>query len=574
MVEFAVNHDLQKRYKYKSYTNFVYNGLLTNVVSEFNLREEINSAGSQIELELATSFQDAGPELLTDLLVTDDGDFVVSTDLESIIVDTDISIPGIPALNDNIEVWEYNEYYPDGLLIFEGKVTKWKSDFKNNTTKVTLLSLGVQLDNYLVQIFPNDVLIENNTTNSEVIIYSEWKDPLDRINEVAQTFVPGVTSDINSVYLNLGNPGTQDVPCTVSIYAGTPTSPGALVASVTRNVPPQASNTRTLFQFSAAATLEASTTYYFSIRNNSFSIDATNTISVGIDTLAGFSDGQRYSMNDLTGWASNADDIGFQLATSSGGIGNAFNSYDPSDIVRELLDNFNALGGAVTYDDDLFSIEPTDTTVSYTFKFNTYLDAIKKCVELAPQDWWYFVDPAYSVVYFQSLGQHPDHTFVLGKHLDNLEIEYSLEDVVNTVYFSGGNDGSGFNLLINATNADSVDRYGTWLKTPTDNRVTDETTATLLAESMINQYKNPRFHTNITIPSSVYDTNSIKIGDIVSFANFNSLIDSLQLQVMAKETNPYAVNLTLAILPPTQSKRIEDIKRNLDKEQTRDNPNT
>jgi len=41
---------------------------------------------------------------------------------------------------------------------------------------------------------------------------------------------------------------------------------------------------------------------------------------------------------------------------------------------------------------------------------------------------------------------------------------------------------------------------------------------------------------------------------------------------MSKQYTPSLTRLTLAILPPTVSKRIEDIKRNLELQQTENNP--
>lgn len=562
---------MNKTYVYKWYNGTTFNGALQNVLSQFSLSEQINTAGSQIEIELGINFQDSNPTLSTDLLIDESDNLIVTEELESIIVGTASSIEGFPVLNDRIEVWEFSTDYPNGKLMFNGLVSKWSSDYKKNTTKISVLSYGVQLDNYLVQILPSAVLISNTVTNGTEILYSQWKDPLDRITSVGQTFTPGVTSDVTSVTLKLGNPGTQNVDCTVAIIQGTPTTPGSIMGTVTRAVSPQ-SDTDTVFTFASPVTLEASTTYHFYILNEAYGISETNTISVAKDTTGGYSGGTMYTYNDLTEWASNAYDLGFTLSSSSGGIGYRFLSTDPGQMVRDLMDNFISLGGALTYTDD--SVALAGTTVSYTFKFNKYLEAIKKAVELAPADWWWRVDSATGMLYFQPLSQTTDHKFILGKHLENLTIESSLEDITNVVYYSGGDDGSGTNILVNTSDATSVDTYGTWLTTISDNRVTLEDTANILSESLLNQYKDPRYATTISIPSTVYDSNLISVGQIIGFGNFNSFVDSLQLQVMSKSYTPDMVTLKLSILPPTVSKRIEDIKRNLDKQQTENNPGT
>ncbi len=563
---------MNKTYIYKWYSGVTYNGVLQNVDSVFTLSEQINSAGSQIEIVLGVSFEDAEPELTTDLLIDENDNFIVTDQLESIIVGTASTISGFPSLGDRIEVWEFSTDYPNGLLKFNGLVSKWSSSYKDNFTKLSVLSYGVQLDNYLVQIFPEEVLISNTTVDDTQILYAQGvKFPENRIVAVGQTFTAGVTSEVTSVTLTLGNPGTMQVSATIAIIEGTPLSPGSTVGSVTRNIPSQA-DTATVFTFASPITLSGSTTYHFYVINNAEGVSETNSLSVAMDTTAGYSGGTMYEYNDSSGWTSNAYDMGFILSSSSGGIGNQFLSTDPGAMARELMDNFIALGGNLSYTES--TIDLPGTTVSYTFKFNKYLEAIKKCVELAPADWWWRVDPASGLVYFKALGQTVDHTFVKGKHLNNIVIETSLEQVKNVVYYSGGDDGTGINLLVNTQNSTSVETYGTWLETVSDNRVTQEDTANILSESIVNQYKDPRYMTVIEIPSNRYDLNLIKVGDIVGFRNFNSLVDSFQLQVMAKTVTPDKGTFTLSILPPTTTKRIEDIKRNLEKQQTENNPNT
>lgn len=560
-------------YIYKSFTGGTYNGVL-DVISKFNLVQEINTSGSQLEVELGIALQDADPELLTDLLITEDGDFIVTTDLENIIIGTDISIPGIPALNDRIEVWEFTEENPAGRIVFNGFVSKWSSNYKANSTKLTLLSYGVHLDNYLVQILPQESIAEQLTQNSTETIYGEYKTPTyDRIISTSQTFVVPADTDVTGIYLQMYKSGAgtgSGLIAQLEIIEGTPTTPGSVL--VTKQVLVTVDTIDlVLFSFGTAVSLLQSETYHIRITSPFGSnLSESSLMVVGHNSAGGYTDGQRYIEQDISGISTPGGDLYFQLLSATGGVGNIFNSYDPSNIVRELLDNYASLGGLVSYTED--SIEDTLTTVSYTFKFTTYLEALKKSVELAPQNWWWFVDPSNGIVYFKPLSQEVDHKFILGKHLSELEIEYSLEDVVNTVYFSGGDTGGGVNLVTNQSNEESVAQYGTWLKTPSDNRVTDESTADIISESLINQFKDPRFKTSITIPAYKYDIGTINIGEIVGFGNFNSLIDSLQLQIMRADYSGDAVTLDLDILPPSQSKRIEDIKRNLDKEQTRDNP--
>ena len=74
---------MEKSYVYKWYTGTTFNGVLTNVISPFNLNEEINTAGSSIDIELGISLEDASPTLDKEFLVTDDGTFIVTDSLAS-----------------------------------------------------------------------------------------------------------------------------------------------------------------------------------------------------------------------------------------------------------------------------------------------------------------------------------------------------------------------------------------------------------------------------------------------------------------------------------------------------------
>lgn len=1129
---------MEKSYVYKWYTGTTFNGVLTNVISPFNLNEEINTAGSSIDIELGISLEDASPTLDKEFLVTDDGTFIVTDNSEKIIVNTSTSISGIPALNDRIQVYEFSTDYPDGIVKFNGLVSKWSSDYTNKITKLSVLSYGVELDNQLVQIVANTTLASNTTVDSTITLYSQAYPALNRITQVAQTFTVGTTSEVNGLSIIIGNSGSFSVATTVTIYEGTPSSVGANMGSVSRSLAPQA-QASTTFSFSSPITLTASTDYFILITNDTAGISETNTINVSYDSAGGFTGGAMHKYNDSTGWTSTAYDIGFTITTSSGGIGNQFNSEDPTTIATTLIDTYRQLGGTINYrgassevrtnlitnpsietntsgfttsgnelafdgtgdyvsmtytlpatgtisvivnilefkdyntlwdcsadankwecwinaagalnmrtgsstvignaaytggkgkwatitmtwtsggnataylngvafgtvvattdassgttfywgggnagntqgnfnmrrgtiwnvalsgdevlamynnstypqqgnvtvdhlfdegigtsvadssgngvtgtitgtatwkidnqlntrsteanngsyslkvnnpimrnldaelyptvnvpttttarwadgtaagsttndtygwyngsvggfafgfdtttyysgtaslklsttavssyiqarqsnngylgtrnystilepstsytftvrmktnyvsgdsshgatlvlilhdsagtqvttqsistvktttdwtlytktfttgsttvmghfeariyghtgtgtlimdawfdditfsktetlinkgiqytisgltngetyslsayikqlsagdrigllaptknfiskvsttewqrlafqftasastqkfyiqnyttgndfyidnllcetgtlqdyfdgnnistyssDEDtvyswngtenlstssksintLSSVSTTNTVVSYMFKFNKYLEALNKTAELAPANWWWFIDPATDTYYFRPLATTTDHTFVLGKHLNNIVIDYSLEEVTNVSYLSGGDTGGGTNLLEYYSDAESISQYGTWLRTRSDNRVTSTATANILNESFVNQYKDPRFKTTVSIPATVYDLNTIHIGQVVGFRNFNSLIDSLQLQIMQKKYTGDSLELTLAILPPNITKRVEDIKRNLEKQQTENNP--
>lgn len=561
---------LDTQYVYKLYDGTEYVGVLdsSKVISPFNLREEINTGGASIDIELGVAFQDTNPQLLTDLLINEDNDFIITDVGDNIVVGSDISIDGIPALNSRVEVWEYSDYNPDGVRLFNGRVTKWKSAYQKTTTILTVVSLGVDLDNYLVQLGAGETIAQNENQDGYETLWGTWKTPKNLVNGVAQTFTLSVDTDLQNVYLQIQNVSGVTVTARMQIVEGIPTSPGAVLATVTRYI---GAHDMDYIQFTLTSVLSLPAgSYFVVVYNDDFGLSNTSYFRVGYETTGTFADGTGYEYNDSSGWTSKTYDLSFRLETASVTIGNQFSSVSPSNIVESLLDSYAALGGDVTYTDS--SIQTSATVVSYTFKFNTYLDAIRKCVELAPENWWWSVNPGSSVLSFKARSETPSHTFRYGEHIEDMDIEQTIEDMKNVVWFSGGDDGTGSNVLVNSSNQTSVEQYGNWLDLPSDNRVTLSSTADILAESIVNQYKDPRFRVTIFIPSNLYDLSTVQIGDIVTFANFNTLVDSLNLQVMSKDYDPDGATLILSILPPSQTKRVEDIRRNLLKQQTENNP--
>lgn len=246
-----------------------------------------------------------------------------------------------------------------------------------------------------------------------------------------------------------------------------------------------------------------------------------------------------------------------------------YNSQDPSNILKDILDKFTADGGTVDY--TASSVDTTGTTVSYTFRTNTVLEAVKKCLELAPTDWYWYVDMGTNTIFFQEKPTTAHHTFVLGKHIKSLDLERTMEDLVNHVYFIGG-ETAGSNLYKEYDNTASITSYGEGLSRYSDNRVTTEASAKIISDSLIARGKDPQYRSQVTILDSVYDIENINVGDTVQFRGFNNFVDDLLLQIVGLRYEPDLVTLQLDSLLPSVPKRLEDIKRNLVLQESENNP--
>lgn len=240
-------------------------------------------------------------------------------------------------------------------------------------------------------------------------------------------------------------------------------------------------------------------------------------------------------------------------------------SVDPAHIVRDALDNFGAQGGEVSHTPA--SVKPTGSIITQKFQLNTILEVLKQAVVNAPSNWFWYLDMGENNIYYQPKPSSVSHRFKLGRDIKQGKFKESIADLVNLVYFMGGNQAAEGDpddyLLKKYSDATSITEFGQGLERKNDQRFTDEDSVTLLSMADINAKKNSRHAGLVEILSSDYDIESIRLGHLVGFANFGNFIDTLELLVAGTQYKPDSVILKLELVPPDVPKRVEDIKRNL-----------
>lgn len=276
-----------------------------------------------------------------------------------------------------------------------------------------------------------------------------------------------------------------------------------------------------------------------------------------------------------------------------------YSSEDPSAIARSLLNQFTSDGGTADYGNG--TITDTSTTVSYTFNTITFQEALKKVIELCPEN-WYFRVGADGTVYMDEKSATADHTFTIGRDINFYVPEKRTDAVVNTIYFRGGDTGGGVYLYKKYTNSSSIGEYGERAIKIVDSRVTVTATADTMAQKIINERGSSEIRVLVEIMDDNgeagelgYDIESIHVGQTCEIKNATDKGDNLWdvmvwdtdswdyeitnaaatlLQIMSVEYHPDHVILQLSNRQPDIAKRIEDINRNLTNEQTKDNPAT
>jgi hypothetical protein len=284
------------------------------------------------------------------------------------------------------------------------------------------------------------------------------------------------------------------------------------------------------------------------------------------------------------------------LRDSSGNTTLTYNSYDPANILKDVIDKLRTLGVSINY--SATSIALTNTTVSYTFNTNTGKEAIDKIIELCPIGWYWRVDPD-NTIYLQPKNILSDHTFTIGKEIENLETYRRIEDLVNTVFFTGSGDPA---LFLKYQNTSSQNTYGKYERKIVDQRVSVSATASILSNRLIDSQKDPEIRSRFTIvdnngPSSTlgYNIESIKVGQTLKVANLRvgSKTETLWdvgfwdtdvwdqtlsttaadvIQILSLSYRPDSIVIEASSRLPQIAKRIEDINRNLENSQTVANP--
>lgn len=568
---------MKKTYEYKVYDGATFKGALNPAIitSDFSYSQDINTSYANLTVRLAATLDDTGATLTNSYLITESGDHILTDTGAKLLVSSDYSFPTIPiAPGYGVDVYVYYDDEPNGHRVFSGFISSWKFSYLTNDISLNIFSWGVKLDEYLVKSPDSYILAVSPTDGNFISTYTASTSPANRTTILGNTFTVPTDTEFGGVGLYVSNIGTAQLK--ITLLAGTP-SDGSVVSSVTIDVP---SSGGLYYQryalFDNTPALTAGTTYSFTVEK--MGMDNPTVLRIYQDSAGSYANGQKYVYNDVSGWTTPGGDLTFFLLGTPSTYTAEYNSYDPGQIVDSLLSSFGQLGGRITHGTDPLrafeSTADTGTTVSYTYKFNTYLEAIRKAHQLAPSNWYWYVDPGSNLLYFQSQSVTVDHTFILGDSIVDLDIEYTTEGMANSGIFSGGDTGSGINLVRRLANDESISHYGQFLDRISDNRVMRTDTADTLLEGSIQQRSAPSFRTKVTIVADEYDIETIYLGQKVRFRNANTIVDTLELQIVGIDRRPDSVDLHLDTMLPTVTHRIEDVRRNLQLQETVNNEDT
>lgn len=569
-----------KYHQYKMYTPAnVYLGLLQNVVSSFGYNQLIATAFAQMDVQVAQSADVAS--LPNEAILDESGNPITDESGNSILIERQPDLVGssnsnaLIANNNLIKVYEYSSYYPNGLLVFSGYISKWKTNFgTTDDIAITCTSNGQDMNNYVVNsgdtAYISQLIDDGGAANFAIGVTSNkgaFDQVLQSFTVPATTPIGGIaveatTSEAGSIQIFL----YQMLGISPNLFTDTLLSSGSLhVGIITKTVEK--------VSLSSFPSVVVGPTYYFAAL---FSTDSGSFSEAAIFYTATnpYANGQLYTAqydgSTLTTTAHSADDAYFVIYQHGGSVSGSYTNDDVSFIINDLITNYNSSGGLVTI--PAGGYQSTGNIVSYTFKLQTVLQSLQALIQLAPANWYWYIDPALQTLVFAQSNTVADITLIAGRHISNLDIEATKENIKNVTYFTGGDDGTGTSTNIFVLRSSAVGGNRVGLSILSDNRVNSATggtvTAALIASNNNAVNSSETYITTITVTDTTMDINLFKLGKMVAIKGLGNFADTLLLQVVGINRMGDQVILQLGTLPNRPTKAIAQIQNSLTSVQT------
>ena len=563
--------DVPTRFAYKVYSrDGHYLGELPDVTSKFGFPQDINSAGSAIEITCGKFVKNdvtVSPLLSEagDPIETEDGRVIYDT-ITELLATTGASPDEAIFKNSNrIKVWMYNQYYPNGKLMFSGQVNRIAFQYGGDASvKLTVYSDSQDMNNFIARGYPFSYTTDVSQTTQNLYAIAHNFGSGGGWEYYGQSFTTGAAvTNVGAISLMLN--GTADV--TVSLYDA---PNGNLLGSVTKRVS-RGSPGVEQFEFAQLIPVSASTQYFFGV-----SLGSGQNLSMYYNNPSVYASGSMYGSTYGGGsggglWTTLAGDLYFITKHGLPTTTTTFTADDPiTDMAHSAFLDYNARGGLVTERD----FDATGLSLTYTFVVATLYTLLQKVIELSPTGYYSYIDLGTAEIDIKQVSTTPDFTVVRGRHINQLNLVLSIEQVKNYLLLSGGETSPSVNLFRDYPDGVSISNYGIRTATKSDNRITLSATADAIGDSFIEENSEETQETSLTVLNEHMDITLLTPGKTIGFANFGNFVDDMVLQIVRRELNMSdgLVTLTLGRLPIRMSDEVQRINRDMLNEQTINNP--
>ena len=469
-----------------------------------------------------------------------------------------------------VNVYETSYWHPNGLLKFQGQINRIEGSFApeiNGIVKAICHSDGRDLDNYPARGIPFTFTLDqqqtsqNNRVSNITQSYGGW-------DRWGQTWTANATS-LGRIQLLLD--GTANV--TVNVYSS-PGQGGGTLGSVSQYVS-VGGPTVVDFNFPDLIKTVVGTSYFFEVL-----VDSGQSIWMQYSSSNPYSGGQMYESNYGGGsggggyYPSTGNDLYF---TTSSGVPGTLANYTASDptagMLTSVMNDYISQSGNITYTPGT-DIDATGLSLNAGFNTNTVYEVLDKVLSFSPNGFYYYVDLGTNKLRFKRVGTTADYLLIKGRHINELDLVFSIENVINTELVSGGLVSPGVNLYAKYVEPVSKGYYGQRLSRKSDNRVVAQATADAIGTSDLAQFRDEQYYTTVTIMAKTMNTTDIKLGQLVGVRGYGNYLDTMLLQITKIDYSPEMAVLQLGTLPLRFNRGFEDVIRGLVAEQTVSNPST
>lgn len=556
--------------------NEEYLGDLPNVTSPFAFSQDKNSAGSVLKTSCGAS---PIPVTTTEAILdnnaipiqTESSLDILASSTDTPLVQGDSEQNALFKNGNRLRVWMFNQWWPNGKLMFSGQINRVEFTLgREDQITLTTYSDGMDLENYVARGYPFSYATDQQQTTQNAYYTMQRFPGEPGWNRIGQTFKTGAAApNVGQIQLLLS--GTAQV--TVTLYDAPNGNP---LGSATQSVVGATFASPTSLSFPQLIPTSNLTSYFFGL-----DVGNGQSIDVGLNyPSGGYADGQAYFSEYGGGsgggsWLPgnppfNTTDLWFKTGIGTPTTTTTYSSKDPvTGMASGIIADYNLRGGRV-YERDF---QAAGYELTYTFNSATINAAIQKILELAPDGYYAYIDLGTADIDILPTSTEPDFTIVVGRDISELNLALSIERVKNQLLFSGGDTGGGTNLFKLYQDTESSSNFDPRLAQQSDNRVTLDPTADAIGESFIAENSGEVQETTVTLLNERVDITKFTPGKTIGFQNSGiPFIDELVLQIVRREFTKDKVTLTVGRLPITQTAEVQRLNREMQYEQTVNNP--
>lgn len=186
-----------------------------------------------------------------------------------------------------------------------------------------------------------------------------------------------------------------------------------------------------------------------------------------------------------------------------------------ADVIKAVIDQYNTVNDShIYYDNSGSTIYDTGNDMNYIFEAMIYFDALEKCRDASPQNWYWFIG-ADETVYFRAISTTADHELSISKHIKRISASKSADSIKNIMLLWDGQTGGNYRQYKDDV---SIALYGRRVEQKTDSNIKDTGTMDNIGNSFIAENKDPKIRLEIEIidnneSDKGYDIESIDPGD-------------------------------------------------------------